>query len=283
MASATSVDASTMAAASSRRRIRARSSPAPGTYELHNSVGRQSASGKVSMSQWRIGTGDRSGQMHPTHSGKTPGPANYTMHSSIGAQRLSQRPSSATYDFGTMERARAAKMYIGPIHARAYPAVSPGPAGTSRENSDNAYRDLERPVSAQNYFGTEVRASRSVGAQGPGPGDYRTKDVTFGPQAVSRRRTAEAYGFGSSTRADQGKVFISKGMAENPATVTNATSPGPAYMAASGIGPQKLTRGRSAPSWGFGTNARFKGNGGMRGAANPADMTPGPGAYNAVY
>ena len=86
--------------------------------------------------------------MHPTHSGKTPGPANYTMHSSIGAQRLSQRPSSATYDFGTMERARAAKMYIGPIHARAYPAVSPGPAGTSRENSDNAYRDLERPVGA---------------------------------------------------------------------------------------------------------------------------------------
>ena len=35
-------------------------------------------------------------------------------------------------------------------------------------------------------------------------------------------------------------MFISKGMAENPATVTNATSPGPAYMAASGIGPQKV-------------------------------------------
>jgi len=261
-------------------------SPAPDTYELQESVGRQSSSGKPSMAQWRFGTGDRSGRHHPDYSDRTPGPGAYSEHSSVGRQTLSKRPSSAIYGFGTMERKHGAKMFISQMHnLAAGPTVSPGPAGTSREMSDPNYLRRNRPVSAQHTFGTQLRGVRWAGELGPGPGDYKIKDRTFGQQHVSRRETAPAFGFGSSDRDTQAKVFVSQAMAENPSTVANSLSPGPAYMGASGIGKQKLTRGRSAPSWGFGTAPRFKGNGGMRSSPGSAsaDVTPGPGAYNTVY
>ena len=261
-------------------------SPSPDTYQFQESVGRQSTSGKPSTAQWRFGTSDRSGRSHPDYPGRTPGPGAYDADSSMSVQTLSKRPSSAKYGFGTMERAGAVKLFISPMHAMAVGgAVSPGPAGTSRERSDGTHKYLKRPVSAQHTFGTAHRGVKWAGELGPGPGDYKIKDATFGRQTVSRRPTAPAFGFGSGDRETQAKVFVSQAMAMNPSTVATALSPGPAYMGASGIGQQKLTRGRSAPRWGFGTAPRFKGNGGMRSTpgGNSTDVTPGPGAYNTVY
>ncbi|KAL3909575.1 MAG: hypothetical protein SGPRY_009372, partial [Prymnesium sp.] len=61
---------------------------------------------------------------------------------------------------------------------------------------------------------------------------------TFGAQCVSRRKTAPQFGFGSSTRSDHEKVFLSSHHASlNVAGV--ARSPGPAaYVTPTSVGPQ---------------------------------------------
>jgi len=77
---------------------------------------------------------------------------------------------------------------------------------------------------------------------------------TLGNQLVSSRSSAPLYGFGTSTRENREKVFISTEHAE----LSNMPlSPGPAkYGALSTLGPQ-LTDGRSEPQWVFAKNERF--------------------------
>jgi len=235
--------------------------------------------------------------MYPDRAGRLPGPGAYNHASSIGMQHLSKRPSSAKFGFGTGDRATSAKLFLSAQHARSAGLgsnISPGPAGTSRENSDGLMSrsgGYSRPMSAashQSGFGTEVRGARFLTTQdGPGPADYSVKDATFGVQPVSKRETAPCYGFGTSDRDMQSRVFISEQMAKNPAiaSLSNVLSPGPQYQAVSAFAKQPLTKGRSSAAWGFGTAPRFKGNGGMRSTPGGADShyTPGPGAYNAVY
>jgi len=94
---------------------------------------------------------------------------------------------------------------------------------------------------------------------------------TFGAQPLSRRKTSPQFGFGSSTREDQEKVFISQDHAElNAGGVPR--SPGPAtYVMRAAVGPQVNGQLKSSPLWGFGSDERFRG---LKGANNP-----GPGTY----
>jgi len=127
-------------------------------------------------------------------------------------------------------------------------------------------------------FGTEERfgrAAKSLGdsAEAPGPGSYDDKGI-LGEQASSKLRTESAFGFGSSNREHISKVFVSDMHARAAGTSNNGNfSPSPnAYTLTNGIGVQPTSRGRSAPSWGFGKQSRF--------AAGAYETgSPGPGAY----
>jgi len=78
------------------------------------------------------------------------------------------------------------------------------------------------------------------------------------------------YGFGSSTRRQVSKVFVSVQHAKLSAT---ADSPGPStYTLAPAVGQQSSSRKHSAPQWAFGSADRF--TYGSRDLPNP-----GPGAY----
>ena len=78
----------------------------------------------------------------------------------------------------------------------------------------------------------------------------------FGSQALSARRSAASYGFGSSTREHQAKLFVSQ--AHSATAGYGLGSPGPAtYGLRSSVGRQEDARKASAPSYGFSTNERF--------------------------
>lgn len=77
----------------------------------------------------------------------------------------------------------------------------------------------------------------------------------FGEQAASRRRSAPSFGFGSSTRNQAAKVFLSSDHAK---LSTPGFSPGPsAYTLKAAVGTQADGRKASSPQWVFGTNDRF--------------------------
>lgn len=77
----------------------------------------------------------------------------------------------------------------------------------------------------------------------------------FGDQAPSKRRSAPSFGFGSSTRNQAAKVFISP---EHAKLSSMAYSPGPsAYSLRASVGTQADGRKASSPQWVFGSAERF--------------------------
>ena len=77
----------------------------------------------------------------------------------------------------------------------------------------------------------------------------------FGGQVHSKRRSAPSFGFGSSTRNQAAKVFLSS---EHAKLSTPGFSPGPsAYTLRASVGSQADGRKTSAPQWVFGSNQRF--------------------------
>ena len=126
-------------------------------------------------------------------------------------------------------------------------------------------------------FGTNERFQREArqlgdAAELPGPGSY-SADTTLGTQRSSRLVTQPAFGFGSSNREQSARVFVSEFHSKSSSSGDYSKSPGPGvYALSSSIGSQASTRGRTAPTWGFGKASRFKDNIFDNG-------TPGPGAY----
>jgi len=94
----------------------------------------------------------------------------------------------------------------------------------------------------------------------------------FGEQPLSKRQSAPQYGFGSSTRDHQARVYTS---AEHSKLAGPRVSPGPAvYQLRNSVGQQVDARKQSSPQWAFGTADRF-----MR--EKRAQTAPGPGSYDA--
>lgn len=96
------------------------------------------------------------------------------------------------------------------------------------------------------------------------------RGTMFGSQPVSKRPSAPAYGFGTASRAQANKVFMSKDHAK---TSGGAHSPGPSvYTLRGSVGSQPDGRKASAPHWAFGTSERFT-------YEKKSQAAPGPGAY----
>lgn len=94
----------------------------------------------------------------------------------------------------------------------------------------------------------------------------------FGTQATSKRRSAPSFGFGSSTRAQAAKVFLSQ---EHAKLSSPNNNPGPsAYTLRAAVGTQCDGRKSSAPHWVFGSSDRFQQ------ASRKEVQVPGPGAYD---
>ena len=95
--------------------------------------------------------------------------------------------------------------------------------------------------------------SADPAAEPPGSRPVGGTRTTLGPQVLSERASAPNYGFGTSTRDQMEKVFVSQ---EHAALVASSCSPGPVYDDIPAIGPQSNGRLISAPRFGFGTSNR---------------------------
>jgi len=212
----------------------------------------------------RFGVPDRFADMTTSIS---PGPGAYNNTSSVGKQIYSTNKTFPLYGFGTSDRNMASRVFISPKHAESgnYGMSSPGPAFIN-----NSVSGME---GSKYGFGTDGRFTReqrqlSDSSEMPGPGTY-SNDAAHA-QFSSREVKQPSFGFGTSNREHAAKVFVSSAHAAGSGAFVY--SPGPAsYRSNSSIGSQASTRGRTAPTWGFGTANRFR---------DKYDTgTPGPGAY----
>ena len=111
----------------------------------------------------------------------------------------------------------------------------------------------------------------------PGPGAYAL-GASVGKQLVSTKHSAPSPGFGTSTRAEQAKLHISKEHAKTASA--GSASPGPmAYSLPGSTGVQHATAAngrKTAPSWKMPTAPRFAADKPNKKRLN---VTPGPGSY----
>jgi len=200
-------------------------------------------------------------------------PMAHVSKSMLGRQANSHLKSSPSFGFGTEERAKASSAKSGGLTS------SPGPVYYPLSTTYNNY-----PKSPSHSFGAAHRYTKVTSADSshrtrrtgrgdtvPGPGMYHS------PSAVSAQKSSEkhsyaSWGFGTSTRADQSKIFISHAHAKTETGFID--SPGPcAYRQDGSMGSQVSSRSHSTASYRMGTSERFFHDKGI------ADAGPAPGTY----
>jgi len=263
-------------------------SPGPATFTQPASVGPQVDGLKQSAPRFGFGTSTREHQSkvyisadHEKVSGGrfAPGP-HYDFETGIGKQVDSKKASLPLFGFGSSTREHQSKVYISAEHEKVTGSgegpgknyllkptlgkqvLSYGPSGYQRH-----IRNGSQPSWV---VGKAERFEADQPGQAPGPGAYRITPAV-GAQVASNKPSLPRYGFGSSTRAHQTKVFIST---EHAKVTGSRDAPGPgAYPMGSMTGHRNASsKQTSGSAWGFGTSQRF------------ADVfakprAPGPGHY----
>ena len=188
----------------------------------------------------------------------------------MGSQANSRLRSAPSFGFGTEERSKVGggKQFVSRESAK-----SPGPVYYPASSS------LGYPASPSHSFGASHRymlSSKASTSFGPGPGQFAQAN-SMGAQRDSQRHSYSSWGFGTSTRADQAKVFVSSRHAK---TVTGyIDSPGPAaYPGGGSLGSQNDSRKHSSTGYGMGTSNRFFYE--KNSLTEAREEAPGPGAYN---
>jgi len=252
-----------------------RVSPGPAVYSLRNAVGSQIDGRKNSAPQWAFGTADRF--MGEKRSSSNPGPGAYDAKSGIGPQATSQRTSQPIFGFGSSTREIVGKVFLSEGHNKdKYGVASPGPAVYQQSGSIGKQQLSKQRDQPAWVFGSSQRfqydhVKRAAGS--PGPGAY-TLQQAVGPQVASTKSSSPMPGFGTSNRAHQAKVYMSP---EHEKSYAGLYSPGPCtYTLNPSTGKQSLSQMATSASWGFGTAARWSG----QGKQSPNKLnTPGPGSY----
>lgn len=192
--------------------------------------------------------------------------------SMLGQQHSSRLPSAPSYGFGTAERAQLnAKLFVSKeMTADKLGVQSPGPVYHPKA-FDGRY-----PTAPSSSFGTSHRYSvaqqRRSAAPVPGPGQYSVP-TAVAKQASSQKHSYSSWKFGTSTRGDMAKVFVSPAHAKSVTEFID--SPGPcAYGYQGGVGTQSDSRKATGESFGMGTAERFYADNSDRKNA------PGPGQYS---
>jgi len=264
-------------------------SPGP-VYQMPGCLGKQTPSMKESSPVYSFGSVDRfqlgKDQMHQYcvetnkhENAAGVGPGAYESSSACGKQAESGRKTMAKFSFGTGTRDQQAKVYNSREHEDAFAGLSsPGPGVFAGKSSVGAQVSSTQPTSGTAKFAKQNRFRYEYerrAAALPGAGAY-VQTVAIGKQPNSRNQTMPKYGFGSSTRDNASKVFISK---THEKSSGGKEGPGPqAYESRSGIGRQVEARQKSHACWGFGTETRFKMN--FTGSGELPAWSPAPGAYN---
>jgi len=193
--------------------------------------------------------------------------------SMLGKQHSSSFRSAPEYGFGTAERAQIGnKVFVSKdMVTDKFGQSSPGP--------------VYKPAAVDGHFATEPSHSFGVShryalatqkrssAPVPGPGQY-TMPGSVSKQSDSQKHSYSSWKFGTSTRADQAKVFISPAHAKSVTEFID--SPGPcAYGHKGALGNQSDSLKTSNEMYPFGTEQRFH----MDNAHQLEKGTPGPGTY----
>lgn len=206
----------------------------------------------------------------------------------------SKRTSAPSYGFGSSTREHQEKVFVSQEHAALIAApCSPGPVydqrasigpqvnGALESAPRYGFGTSNREHAAKVYISSE-HEKVSGGRDAPGPGTYDAESG-IGQQPDSKKATLPRYGFGSSTREHQQKVFVSA--EHNKTSDYGKASPGQKYTLTPAVGTQVLSYGASPyapggarrirngsqPSWVMGKSQRFEREGGER--------APGPGTY----
>jgi len=185
--------------------------------------------------------------------------------SMLGMQADSRLTSAPAYGFGTAERP-------GPASIDKAGAGSPGPVYYAKPTAGGIRSAPSHSFGVSHRY--SLASQKNLGSPTPGPDQY-TLEGAFSTQHDSQRFDGQTWKFGSSTRADQTKVFVS---AEHAKTVSEfVDSPGPcAYIHVGSFGDQCDSRKKTTAAFGLGTNERFF-HGKKNGISKPG--VPGPGAY----
>jgi len=257
-------------------------SPGPAVYNKDGTLGLNVDSELPTLPQWRFGTGERFSK--PTKEQlKFPGPGGSAespiqMKSSVGQQVTSLSPSNPVYSLGTSTRGGVQKVYLSDKHSMSQfqGHISPGPAGYSLKGAlgkQDGSNDITQPSwvfgSNQRFRDPDLERAGKL----PSPDKY-TKPSGVGLQSDSTKRSAPLPGFGTSTRENAAKVFLTPA---HEKVNFGKVSPGPlSYTLTPGVGKQVASGKRESPSFGFGSNDRWY----TRKIAERHGNYPAPGAYN---
>lgn len=106
----------------------------------------------------------------------------------------------------------------------------------------------------------------------PGPGKYQ-RTSSMGVQADANKSSAAMHSFGTCDR--DRAALASLGPLQANSVYGGLLGPGPATLGAGtgSVGAQPKSTKKSAPSWGFGNELRFRVN------KASSELSPGPGTY----
>eukprot|EP00908_Phaeocystis_cordata_P001930 Transcript_1207.p1 GENE.Transcript_1207~~Transcript_1207.p1 ORF type:complete len:308 (+),score=74.89 Transcript_1207:200-1123(+) len=251
-------------------------SPGPASIGARDSLGKQSDGRRVSAPTWVFGTGERF-KYESRAATSAPGPGAYAFSGSFGQQTSSSIRSQPKFGFGSAGRQHVEKVFVSEEHNKSlFGTQSPGPASYGIKGSLGK-QDTSRLGTGETQpswvFGSTKRfqydhVKRAANSPGPGQYGYSTG---VGRQSLSTRQSSPNFGFGTSDRSHQAKVYMSP---EHEKMNHGLQSPGPATYGLNGsVGVQRLSKDHSAASWGFGTADRWQGSKAGK------DNSPGPGAY----
>ena len=132
-----------------------------------------------------------------------------------------------------------------------YGMSSPGPVyrPTGMDGRYHTAPSHSFGVSHRHTFG------KVSGGKMPGPGQYAVP-AAVSKQHDSQKHSYASWKFGTSTRADQAKVFVSQEHAKSVPEYIDSPGPG-VYTSQGGIGAQPDSRRSTSESFGMGTSARF--------------------------
>ena len=257
-------------------------SPGP-VYMMRAAVGPQVDGAIASAPQWSFSNDERFEKLSK-YATEIPAPGHHDVQSGIGDQTLSSKASLPHYGFGTATRDQVQKVYITSDHNKAlFGRGSPGPStymlnpamGKQRLSSGpSGYSRSSKNQSQPSWvMGKAERFEPDRAIQMPGPCAY-TITPAVGVQVSSKKPSLPRFGFGSGTRDDAAKVYIS---AEHEKVSSGGKDvPGPgAYPIKAMTGNRNASSKQPTGSaWGFGTSKRF-GDPVLRANAD----NPGPGQY----
>ena len=203
--------------------------------------------------------------------------------SMLGVQHDSRKASAPVFGFGSADRNALARVFISVDHCRAdFGKLGPGAvydmkSGFGTQNSSKNGNPPKFSFGTASRFLQPSAARARRNPQVPGPGSYAAPS-SIGRSMDSNAINQAAFGFGTATRDDAQRVFISAAAAK---VRFGMESPGPAAYANSatqnGVGAQPLSTRRTEPAFSVGAEKRL-----VYDYVERAKRLPGAGQYPAA-